>query len=188
MQSLDLFPTTIWAEKLDLDNKKILEHIHEFKKVTEGAEFSNVGGWQGHKFENDELVNAIRDNVPWNPNSQHYNVNDPFPRGLVVHSWVNINGKGAYNLRHNHVDTQVLICGVYYVKVPENSGSIRFYDPRGHMVTAFPDSTYYYDGIQFQTIDPEEGMILYFPHWLEHEVTANPTDEDRVSVSFNILW
>ena len=64
MQSLDLFPTTIWAEKLDLDNKKILEHIHEFKKVTEGAEFSNVGGWQGHKFENDELVNAIRDNVP----------------------------------------------------------------------------------------------------------------------------
>ena len=56
------------------------------------------------------------------------------------------------------------------------------------MVTAFPDSTYYYDGIQFQTIDPEEGMILYFPHWLEHEVTANPTDEDRVSVSFNILW
>ena len=77
---------------------------------------------------------------------------------------------------------------MYYVKVPENSGSIRFYDPRGHMVTAFPDSTYYYDGIQYQTIDPEEGMILYFPHWLEHEVTANPTDEERISVSFNVLW
>ena len=55
MQSLDLFSTKIWAEKLDLDNKKILKHIDEFKKVTERVAFSNVGGWQGHKFENEEL-------------------------------------------------------------------------------------------------------------------------------------
>ena len=54
MQSIDLFATRIWAEKLNLDNKKLIEDIHEFKKVTDPVEFSNVGGWQGHKFENEE--------------------------------------------------------------------------------------------------------------------------------------
>ena len=30
-------------------------------------------------------------------------------------------------------------------------------------------------------------MLYYFPTWLEHEVGINNTDEDRVSISFNLI-
>ena len=30
-------------------------------------------------------------------------------------------------------------------------------------------------------------MLLYFPCWLEHEVEPNNTDEDRISISFNLI-
>ena len=30
-------------------------------------------------------------------------------------------------------------------------------------------------------------MLLLFPSWLEHEVEANQTNEDRISISFNIV-
>ena len=33
---------------------------------------------------------------------------------------------------------------------------------------------------------PNDGDILLFPAWLMHNTMANTTDEDRISVSFNI--
>ena len=34
---------------------------------------------------------------------------------------------------------------------------------------------------------PEEGRIYIFPGWLEHGVEENKSDQDRVSISFNVL-
>mgnify|MGYP001189253673 FL=1 len=181
MQSLDLFPTTIWATKVELDNNKLEEDIRKFSSVTESVQVSNVGGYQGHQYENKELVDIIEKNVPAVEGKS-------FPNGLVTHTWANINPKGSYNTRHSHVDTQVLLSGTYYVKTPENSGRIRFYDPRGHLIPYMPDYEYYYHGHSVNYIQPEEGMVLYFPPWLDHDVEDNESEEDRISVSFNILW
>ena len=30
-------------------------------------------------------------------------------------------------------------------------------------------------------------MVIYFPSWLEHEVEKNKSDEDRVSIAFNVI-
>ena len=145
MQSLDLFPTTIWATKVELDDLE--EDIRKFSSVTESVQVSNVGGYQGHQYENKELIDIIEKNVPTIEGKS-------FPNGLVTHTWANINPKGSYNTRHSHVDTQVLLSGTYYVKTPENSGRIRFYDPRGHLIPYMRDFDYYYHG-HSSTINPE---------------------------------
>ena len=42
--------------------------------------------------------------------------------------WANINYPGSYNKQHIHPNSQW--SGVYYVKVPKNSGSLFLEDPR----------------------------------------------------------
>ena len=37
----------------------------------------------------------------------------------------------------------------------------------------------------FVYIDPQPGAIILFESWLRHEVPANRSSEDRISVSFN---
>ena len=34
---------------------------------------------------------------------------------------------------------------------------------------------------------PEEGKLLLFPSWLDHEVDQNLSQEKRISISFNIV-
>ena len=34
---------------------------------------------------------------------------------------------------------------------------------------------------------PEEGRMYVFPGWLEHGVEENQSDEDRISIAFNVL-
>lgn len=33
-----------------------------------------------------------------------------------------------------------------------------------------------------------EGVLIMFPSWLAHSVEANPTDEERISPAFNVMF
>ena len=103
--------------------------------------------------------------------------------------WINRNPKGASNTRHTHItySRPLLLSGVYYIKVPENSGRIRFYDPRLISLMNPPDYEYYHDSQLYNFIEPQEDMILFFPSWLEHDVEVNQSNEERISIGFNIF-
>lgn len=182
MLEYGLFPTTVWSDDLNLDLDELREEIYKFSKVNPSVNYSNAGGYQGHGFNYKPLVDAIKNIVP--------RYEDPELGDLLIgHSmWVNINCHGAHNRRHTHADGIILLSGVYYVTVPENSGDIIFFDPRPSIVHSFADSRYYGQGIPgVYPMKPKENMILLFPCWLEHEVQPNTTDEDRISISFNIV-
>ena len=105
-------------------------------------------------------------------------------------SWVNINPKGSRNYRHHHftLNNRHLFAGVYYVKVPENSGAIIFHDPRGNHLQASVDMQYLSGASPpVYAIQPKAGECYYFPTWLEHEVSENLSEEDRISIAFNIF-
>ena len=100
--------------------------------------------------------------------------------------WVNINKTGDYNEIHDHNPYDgTALSGVFYVKTPANCGRIRFYDPRP-FITKAPDMQYYNDGNTYHYFDPEPNMLLIFPAWLKHMVEPNKSNEDRISISFNI--
>jgi len=69
-----------------------------------------------------------------------------------------------------------LISGVYYVKMPDDAGSIVFDDPRGPLPPF--DSKL--------VISPLAGDLVLFPSWLIHQVTPTPGNEERISIAFNI--
>lgn len=174
-----LFPTPIWmVHNPEFDNCNLLEKIQDHSRKTPSQYLSNRGGYQGHEFVDDDLFSFIGENIPTHPNKQITEYS--------IAAWVNINKPGCYNVRHSHLHTDTLLSGVYYVKVPEDSGVIKFWDPRGHWMHTMRDNDYYNDCLYSYDISPEPGLLLLFPCWLEHEVSENLSNDERISVSFNI--
>jgi len=178
MQITYFFPSPLWSTKVDFDNDLLERQIYEYQKHQPNQTYSNRGGYQGDLFHNQDWVDMVASNCPQR---------DDIPlKDISVYPWCNINPKGAYNVRHVHNDTNIFLSGVYYVKVPENSGVIRFWDPRGPLMHVQRDHEYFNDSVSSHDITPEPGLLLFFPTWLEHDVTPNETDEDRITISFNV--
>ena len=110
---------------------------------------------------------AVFDNVTGNP---------PYQK-------TNVNTKDDFNMIHSHGQFQ--FSGAYYVKAPKDSGQIVFRDPRPAAITnEFVTSQF--NGGEVYRIEPEEGKLLIFPSYLDHMVMPSKSDDDRVSISWNI--
>jgi len=81
--------------------------------------------------------------------------------------WFNAMQPEQSTSRHCHDDFDEVLSGVYYIKVPENSGDLILY------------------ANDTCTIKPEEGLLVLFSPALEHEVLKNESQEMRLSIGFN---
>jgi uncharacterized protein (TIGR02466 family) len=119
------------------------------------------------------------------------------PKELSNYSyWYNVNRRYNYNTAHMHPDSY--LSGVYYVKVPADSGRIVFDRPQTEadrmlfQTQWFLNNSITVDNPRINTehwFVPEEGMLLMFPGHLTHSVEQNlSADEDdrRISLSFNL--
>jgi len=190
----ELFPDPIFHYKLEnykQINKELLNYILELqKKDKKGNNRSNRGGWHSPNFDlvnpgppinfinsfKDFLKHIIEDEFGWEyiPNKQR-----------VVAMWAIINKKNSYNVKHNHQNCY--LSSAYYIKKPENSGDITFYDPKESKTYRFPEVEKHTNySAESVTIKPKEGDLLIFPSYLYHDVGVNLSDEERIVVSFNI--
>lgn len=87
---------------------------------------------------------------------------------LSVGFWLNEMGPGHVTLPHRHDEDDELVSGVYYVRVPEDSGELIL--TRGCLVTR---------------VTPVEGQFVFFPPDVVHEVTENRSPEKRLSIGMN---
>ena len=166
---------------------ELIDYAYGLKrKEPKGVSISNYGGWQSTDFniENEDdilhqfIINCLS-GFPVIQKSVNINVN----------AWVNINKPGDYNTKHHHPDCH--LSGVLWVKAPEECGRIEFESPVEFQtytevesyVEEFKNYNNYFHTFYFT---PTEGRILVFPSHLQHEVLENKSNEDRISVSFNI--
>tara|TARA_Y200000002_G_scaffold41377_1_gene30078 strand:+ start:84 stop:665 length:582 start_codon:yes stop_codon:yes gene_type:complete len=178
VKEYQLFPSTVWSTELDLDLDEMRREVREFSLTHSSHNASNVGGLQFNCFDYDPLMDSIKKNAPKHNGSE---LGD-----LYIFSWLNVNLSGSYNHRHTHSDGINFLSGVYYAKVPENSGGIVFHDSKPPIFYASADMRYF-ERDQKHRIMPKENMLLYFPGWLEHEVESNNSNEERISISFNLI-
>lgn len=109
-------------------------------------------------------------------------------RLAMTDCWANIMPRHAAHPLHLHpVST---ISGTYYVKTPRGCAKLKFEDPRLPQFMAAPPRTPDCSDANrtFVSYPVEAGRVILFESWLRHEVSANLTDEERVSVSFNWNW
>ena len=102
--------------------------------------------------------------------------------------WINIMGHGTHHSFHLHPLS--VISGTYYVSVPQGSGCFKIEDPRlGYFMASPPrPPRARLENQRFVELAPKAGQLLLFESWLKHEVPANHSHEERVSISFNYDW
>jgi uncharacterized protein (TIGR02466 family) len=180
IQAINLFPTTVYLKYCELDVEEITKECYDHQTKNTSVHKSNIGGYQGDNFVYDKLTQEILNNIPVLENKPISDVR--------LDMWVNINKHSNHNAMHNHAPYNgSVLSGVYYVKCPKNSGNINLFDPR-YFVTNALDMQYYNDSNMYWFFEPIENMMLIFPSWLHHSVDQNQSDEDRISIAFNIFW
>ena len=182
------FANPIWEIPLDLDTRELIPYSYKLKEQNPGVSKSNKGGWQCANILNPpaaytNLLDQIEQALVIVHESMGLKLNTP---SYVTESWININNPNSYNLRHLH--PRSLFSGVYYLQVPEGDcGDIIFY--RDNIMLSYlpPNVVEVWNDMTSgtATYKAKQGTLLIFPSWLEHSVTPNFTQEDRLSISFN---
>ena len=124
-----LFACPVLIENLDIKNTPLRIYIEGLSKKSKGREISNEGGWQSNNipFTDDmKIFGPLCEKIISNcqqyilasslNNSKRYGINN---------MWANINKYKDSNMTHCHPFS--VISGVYYVKVPKDSGGIEFF-------------------------------------------------------------
>ena len=192
IKTQSLFPSLVWSSLFDDReslNPRLLELAYEMQEQDpRGVGKSNNNGWQSANVLQ-QLEAFKASNLRIIQICQRIGQSQHFQPNLVYRhqAWVNISPPGASNKLHYHANCH--FSGVYYIslKAPE-CGSIYFRDPRvASRMLSYPVAQL----TDFTTgeilLPPEEGRIYVFPGWLEHGVEVNQSDQDRVSISFNVL-
>jgi uncharacterized protein (TIGR02466 family) len=183
-----LFPEFVYTNLIDIDCKKIQNYSYELMEKNKGVQKSNRGGWQSMDlFDENIFFTSIKKDLKYFKEAlQIFDMNF-----YLDNFWFNINRKNNFNVIHEHLGH--FISGVLYVKCPDNCGNIVFTDSSAQirdsymynlgLIGKLPKNNVFLRQWQYT---PKEGLLLMFPSWLEHYVEPNESDEDRISIAFNI--
>ena len=182
-----------WPESAEL-NRRLRELILENERQDAGMNRSNVGGW--HSKDDffrwkDPAIAELAERVAAGTQEITRQVCGEAIKGrgadMSISGWANVSRDRAYNSLHNHL--RYTWSGVYYVTLGESdpavrdSGAIEFLDPRiGIDSTLLPGAAFG----PFLRLQPEPGLMLMFPSWLQHWVHPFHGTGERISIAFNV--
>lgn len=184
MKSHLLFPTIVWEEHVPVHDN-YANYVYNLRRNDpEGIQRSNRNGWHSKALDNvpyvaDKILEIARIVA-----TEHSYVDaDPY----IQQAWYNISGAQSVNLPHQH--PQSFLSGVYYIKVSDDAGPIKFYRNTNEAFILESLGSYK----ELNTLNsptaafrPENGKLLLFPSWLMHGVDVNGDDEDRISLAFSV--
>ncbi|GGA30190.1 TIGR02466 family protein [Dyella nitratireducens] len=188
-QAFDLFPTRIWQVPL----KPLAHHFAEWVEAILAmraaapvpAGRTNRGGW--NSVDNKVLHQPIFAEL--HQAARHYCTQAFKEMGVEapafeLQSWVNIHDRGGFNFQHMHEGA--LLSGTFYLQVPEGSGALVLKDPRAGVLNSYArgNGANAYKDIQLR---PSAGLLVLFPHWLEHFVEPHEHEVARICIPFNAL-
>jgi uncharacterized protein (TIGR02466 family) len=102
--------------------------------------------------------------------------------------WVNVMTRQVVHGLHLH--PLASLSGTYYVRTPRGCSGLKFEDPRLDRFMASPPrkARARRENRVWVTVPAEQGKLVMFESWLRHEVAPNPTEAERISISFNYSW
>ena len=176
-------------------NKKLISESRAWRKQEKGANVSNQGdSWHspdGLMMRGDPGFSEISKMIPQIAAQYALQINphlDIKKFGFEANAWININRKGGFNTTHHHGNYHV--SGVYYVKQPAKatgqSGMIELINSRFdyHIFNQIGGQAF----APNVKMRPAVGSMLVFPSTLLHFVFPNETDEERISLAWNLRF
>lgn len=191
------FVTLVWHKEIltvkDYQ-KDLIEYAYKLKSdsLSSSDYNSNTGGYQTKLLKLDHpLINRFCNDI------KDYIVNYANVFEIVSlfeieidDIWFNINQKNDYLLPHIHNNKD--FSGVFFLKATKDSGSLVLENPdMGYQFQKLFTSNknnFIYNPYNCQQyfIDPSELKLVLFPAHIKHFVTKNLTNDDRISIAFDI--
>lgn len=191
---IQLFPTCLWVREV-ADHEALNHHLIKALGALQGA----ASGRQGQE-------NACQENAWQSPADLHtrpgFESLEPcflaaaksvlkflkcrYDDCYITDCWANLNRTGHAHTMHTHPNNY--LSGVYYVRAPARSGRIVFGDPRPAACTITPtlaeNTSFNSNEMHFE---PRDGKLVIFNSWLPHFVEVNRSEEERISIAFNVM-
>jgi uncharacterized protein (TIGR02466 family) len=211
MPMMYLFPTPIYKDPATMSNydvvqleiQKTLKYIKDNDDLSDVSDIYKDAGKhnkdhkQGYIIKNniiktynmlklEERIYTATDRylsgVNWTAVSKYNDELRVTGKWKIVNSWINIAEKGINHDFHSHPG--YTMSGVYYFRVSDKQGGIGFNNPNPIIYNAgFPEGRCSPQSLE---IVPADGDIILFPAWLQHGTYKNESDEERISIAFNI--
>ena len=105
----------------------------------------------------------------------------------ITGCWATVLAQGAAHRAHSHPNN--FLSGVYYVRTHPGADTINFHDPRPQAAVIRPPVIELTaENTDQVVVKVTNGTLLIFPSYLEHSVAATASDEERISISFNVMF
>lgn len=207
---LNVFPTTIFQGKVNLDHHEVAYHCRNIVATLpkgdptteyttyfyeDAREQTHMQPWY------DDFANQMKDTYVEFCRSQ-YNLDfkDVSRHDIHFFAWVNVYNEPHDHECHNHVKSR--LSGTYYVSTDESSEPIKFWNPNlpalhsqsgnDDQITDMISEQYEFTGRQHTSFNfyPKDGDFLLWPSYLMHSVPQGRPREnesyERISISFNL--
>lgn len=198
-KSAMLFPTPVMSYEIGdaaRINAALLREIAQRRKIDPSVVRSNRAGWHSESdfFQRPEpahaeaaaaISKAVADATKRVAGQDALKT----PVHIQINGWVNVNPPLAYNVPHDHPGS--FWSGCYYINTDhsetklDEGGAISFIDgrcaPTGQPIVKAPVFHGSY------TLRPLPGTLLIFPSNLKHWVHPNNSEDERVTMAFNVF-
>ena len=105
----------------------------------------------------------------------------------VTACWATVLARGAAHKMHQHPNN--FLSGVYYVRTRPGADTINFHDPRNQTgIIRPPVVELTAENTDQIVVRVKDGTMLVFPSYLQHSVDASASEDERISISFNIMF
>ena len=183
-----LFPTPVYCNTINNpDVTKELDECYSSIDFRYYDKFKETHKLSPDPFDNNVITYYNLENfwkeLDFNVNQYCTNVfNIEDYRYKITNSWFSQFDKGDYGHTHNHGSTD--LSGVYYCKTNGKDGNIFFECP----IEGMHSSHLFHKHIRRWEYEPAVGKLILFPGFLRHGIFKNTTNNNRVSLSFNISF
>ena len=192
MNIVQVFATPIWASafpEFKERKQEFLKAAYAYRKNhPESDQRSNFSGYESQKnLTSEEVFFPLFDFAAQMAIKANFDNQFDDCDVYVTSAWLNINdNRAAHHCEHIHTDTYA---GVFYLKAPDKSGKISFTNTslnklwQGNLLRK-ERNKFNAEHLRFEA---NEGQIYIWPAYLPHSVLPNDHDEERISISFNII-
>ena len=188
---IPMFPTSVWkiqlkAEVHEAIDAKIFAALAAMRRNAPGL--APGQGWQSnqtlHELEEfRDLISCINNAAK----SVLKFLRVGYDAFEITGCWANVLAKGAAHKPHSHPNN--FLSGVYYLRTHPGTDTINFHDPRNQTgIIRPPVVELTAENTDQVVVTVKNGTLLIFPSYLQHSVDANTSGEERISISFNIMF
>jgi uncharacterized protein (TIGR02466 family) len=190
-----IFSIKIYKQNIKLEDSVLSaarSYLNDIFKVMENYTFHSLekdGGKSTHFINRDlhqnEIFYPLVDKIYSHLNDYCKNLQlSPYLEPVISSMWANSHLEGAWSDLHIHSVHQ--LAGCFYLDFPQDSGDILFLNPLEYHYNAFPFSEKGQEENTWQPAHVAQGDLIFFPAFLKHKTEKNKSNQQRISINFNI--